>query len=127
MAAKKMKKNPAAIAARVEGRKKFVGEARKKGVDAKTARKRYYVKTRSAEMTAAGKKADKAALRKKFESGGVSRDGFYASGDKKRGKNGSAARGGSTGRGSGMPPDTLEKGVAAARKRGRTGRGKYVG
>ena len=86
MAAKKMKKNPAAIAARVEGRKKFVGEARKKGVDAKTARKRYYVKTRSSEMTAAGKKVDKAALRKKFESGGVTREGFYNAQDKKRNK-----------------------------------------
>jgi len=86
MATKKMKKNPAAIAARVEGRKKFVAEARKRGVDAKTARKRYYVQTRAAELTAAGKKVDRAALRKKFESGGVTREGFYAPGDKKRKK-----------------------------------------
>lgn len=86
MATKKMKKNPAAIAARVEGRKKFVGEARKKGVDARTARKRYYVQTRSAELTAAGKKVDKAALRKKFESGGVTREGFYNEQDMKRNK-----------------------------------------
>lgn len=84
MATKKMKKNPAAIAARVEGRKKFVGEARKKGLDARTARKRYYVQTRAAELTAAGKKVDRAALRKKFESGGVTRDGFYNEQDKKR-------------------------------------------
>jgi hypothetical protein len=112
MAAKKMKKNPAAIAARVEGRKKFVGEARKKGVDAKTARKRYYVKTRSSEMTAAGKKVDKAALRKKFESGGVTREGFYAPGDKKRGK------GKSTKSGSNMPKGNYGD---AARRRNATG------
>ena len=111
MATKKMKKgeSKATDAKRVSDRKAFVGEARKKGMDAKTGRKRFYVSTRAAELTAKGKKVDRAALRKKFETGGVTREGFYAPGDKKRGK------GSGTKSGSNMPKGNY--GDAARRRR----------
>lgn len=45
------------------------------------ARERFFVQTRVAELTAAGKTVDKAALRQKFETGGVERAGFYTPND----------------------------------------------
>lgn len=71
-----------AVQARVAARKQAVGRMRAKGVDAATARKRNYVRTRAAELEAQGKTVDRAALRKKFESGQVSRAGFYKAGEK---------------------------------------------
>lgn len=65
----------------IRDRKAAEKRAKAKGVDAATARKRNYVRTRAAEMEAKGMKADKAALRKKFESGQVARKGFYAKGE----------------------------------------------
>jgi hypothetical protein len=66
------------VAKRVAERKEFVAKAKERGVDAKTARKRYFVQTRAKELEAQGKPVDRAALRKKFESGDVSRKGFGA-------------------------------------------------
>ena len=45
------------------------------------ARQRFYVQTRANELEAAGKDVDRAALRAKFQSGGVTREGFYTPGD----------------------------------------------
>ena len=63
----------------------------------KTARKesgmsaqKFYVKTRMAEAAKSGKTLDKAALRKKFQSGDVARKGFGA--PKKKTNNGSSAK-----------------------------------
>jgi hypothetical protein len=75
----------------IKNRKAAVAKAKAKGVDAATARKRNYVRTRSAELEAKGMKADKAALRKKFEAGEVSRKGFYAKGEGARKRKAAAA------------------------------------
>lgn len=45
------------------------------------ARKRFYVQTRAAELEAQGKTVDRKALRQKFESGRVTREGFYTPSD----------------------------------------------
>lgn len=45
------------------------------------ARKRFYVQTRAKELEAQGKPVDRKALRQKFESGQVTRAGFYTPGD----------------------------------------------
>jgi hypothetical protein len=69
------------VAARVAARKQAVGAMKQKGVKAGEARKRFYVQTRAAELSAKGVKVDKAKrqeLRKKFASGDVSRKGFKA-------------------------------------------------
>jgi hypothetical protein len=75
------KKNPA-VAKRVADRKAFVKDkAASKGLDKKEARKRFYVQTRVSEMKAKGKTVTpemRKDLRKKFESGNVSRAGFAA-------------------------------------------------
>lgn len=74
------------VAARVAARKQAVGAMKGKGVKADAARKRFYVQTRAAELEAKGVKVDKAKrqeLRKKFDSGDVSRKGFYKKGEKK--------------------------------------------
>ena len=75
------KKNPA-VAKRVADRKAFVKDkVASKGLDSKEARKRFYVQTRVSEMKAKGKTVTpemRKDLRKKFESGSVSRAGFAA-------------------------------------------------
>jgi hypothetical protein len=75
------KKNPA-VAKRVADRKAFVKDkVASKGLDKKEARKRFYVQTRVSEMKAKGKTVTpemRKELRKKFESGNVSRAGFAA-------------------------------------------------
>lgn len=45
------------------------------------ARTRFYVQTRAAELEAQGKTVDRAALRRKFEMGEVTREGFYTPSD----------------------------------------------
>ena len=75
------KKNPA-VAKRVSDRKAFVKDKMaSKGIDKGEARKRFYVQTRVSEMKAKGKTVTpevRKDLRKKFESGNVSRKGFKA-------------------------------------------------
>lgn len=74
------------VAARVAARKQAVGAMKEKGVKAGTARKRFYVQTRAEELKSNGVKVDKTKrqeLRKKFDSGDVSRKGFYKKGEKK--------------------------------------------
>ena len=74
--------DPAAVAQRKQQRVEFVqGHP---ALRPEEARQQFYVQTRSAELTAAGKEVDKAALRQKFQSGGVTREGFYTPGDIKR-------------------------------------------
>ncbi len=75
------------------------------------ARTRYYVQTRAAELEAQGKTVDRKALRQKFQTGGVTRVGFYTPGDIQAGARRRAAlnatRTGETGTGStGNPPAT---------------------
>ena len=73
--------NPA-VAKRVSDRKAFVGEKMaSKGIDAKTARKRFFVQTRVKEMQAKGKTVTpemRKNMQKRFESGNVKRKGFGA-------------------------------------------------
>lgn len=45
------------------------------------ARKQFYVQTRTKELEAKGVEADTSALRRKFETGGVTREGFYTESD----------------------------------------------
>jgi len=75
-----MKKKNAGVAKRVADRKAFVKDkVASKGLDKKEARKRFYVQTRVSEMKAKGKTVTpevRKDLRKKFESGNVSRAGF---------------------------------------------------
>jgi len=80
------------VAKRRAERKEFVAKAKERGVSAKTARKRYYVQTRAKELEAQGKPVDRAALRKKFESGNVSRKGFGAPRKKAAGTTGAKTR-----------------------------------
>jgi hypothetical protein len=68
------------VAARQEARKASGMSAQK-----------FYVKTRMAEAAKSGKKLDRAALRKKFQSGDVARKGFGAP-KKKTGQTGTAFR-----------------------------------
>jgi len=73
--------------ARIAGRKEAVKSGTSKGLSAKEARKRYYVRTRAAELekkTGQPVSAEKRKqLREKFNSGDVSRKGFAAPKKKK--------------------------------------------
>ena len=69
------------VQARVAARKDAVKAGTAKGLDAKEARKRFYVETRVAELKKKGVTVDAAKrkqLREKFNSGDVSRKGFAA-------------------------------------------------
>ena len=69
------------VQARVAARKEAVKAGTAKGLDAKEARKRFYVETRVAELKKKGVTVDAAKrkeLREKFNSGDVSRKGFAA-------------------------------------------------
>jgi hypothetical protein len=71
----------AAEKARIAGRKEAVKAGTAKGLSAKESRKRYYVRTRVAELEKAGKPVSaekRKQLREKFNSGDVSRRGFAA-------------------------------------------------
>ena len=72
------------VAARQEARKASGMSAQK-----------FYVKTRMAEAAKSGKTVDRAALRKKFQSGDVARKGFGAP-KKKTGGTGSSSTGSSS-------------------------------
>ena len=73
------KKNNPNVQKRVAERKAFV--AARPNLSKETARKRFYVQTRAAELEAAGKTVDRAALRKKFETGTIKRAGFQTAQD----------------------------------------------
>lgn len=80
--AKGKKEDPNKVAQRKAARVAFVKSNPQLAPE--VARKRYYVQTRAAELEAAGKPVDRAALRKKFETGGVTREGFYTPADLNR-------------------------------------------
>lgn len=82
MAKNKPVPDPAKVAQRKAERVAFVQS--KPNLSPEQAREQFYVQTRAAELTAAGKAVDKKALRQKFETGGVTREGFYTAGDKAR-------------------------------------------
>ena len=77
--AKGKKEDPNKVAQRKSERVAFVKAHPE--LKPEVARKRYYVQTRAAELEAAGKPVDRAALRQKFETGGVTREGFYTPAD----------------------------------------------
>lgn len=79
---------------RIAERKAFV-QARPNLTPAE-ARKRFYVQTRAAELEAQGKTVDRKALRQKFESGKVTREGFYTPQDVQRAARQNAATTSST-------------------------------
>ena len=89
----KKKPDPAAVAQRKQERVAFVQAH--PNLAPEQARQQFYVKTRTEELSAAGKSVDKQALRDKFQSGQVSREGFYTPGDIARFNTSSSNNGGS--------------------------------
>ena len=87
----KKKPDPAAVAQRKQERVAFVQAH--PNLAPEVARQRFYVQTRTEELSAAGKPVDKKALRDKFQSGQVSREGFYTPGDRARFNTGSGSDG----------------------------------
>ena len=87
----KKKPDPAAVAQRKQERVAFVQAH--PNLAPEVARQRFYVQTRTEELSAAGKSVDKKALRDKFQSGQVSREGFYTPGDRARFNTGSGSDG----------------------------------
>ena len=79
MAKGKKQEDPNKVAQRKAERVAFVKS--KPELAPEVARQRFYVQTRANELEAAGKDVDRAALRAKFQSGGVTREGFYTPGD----------------------------------------------
>lgn len=79
MAKGKKQEDPNKVAQRKAERVAFVKSKPELAPD--VARQRFYVQTRANELEARGKDVDRAALRAKFQSGGVSREGFYTPGD----------------------------------------------
>lgn len=77
--AKGKKEDPNKVAQRKAQRVAFVQS--RPDLAPEVARKRFYVQTRAQELEAAGKPVDRAALRQKFETGGVTREGFYTPAD----------------------------------------------
>jgi len=75
----KKQEDPNKVAQRKAERVAFVKS--KPELAPEVARQRFYVQTRANELEAAGKDVDRAALRAKFQSGGVTREGFYTPGD----------------------------------------------
>ena len=87
----KKKPDPAAVAQRKQERVAFVQAH--PNLAPEVARQRFYVQTRTEELSAAGKSVDKKALRDRFQSGQVSREGFYTPGDRARFNTGSGSDG----------------------------------
>jgi len=87
----KKKPDPAAVAQRKQERVAFVQAH--PNLAPEQARQQFYVKTRTEELSAAGKSVDKQALRDKFQSGQVSREGFYTPGDRARFNTGTGSDG----------------------------------
>jgi len=123
--------------ARIAGRKEAVKAGTAKGLTAKESRKRYYVRTRVAELEKAGKPVSaekRKQLREKFNSGDVSRRGFAA--PKKQVKaielpqttspvsKSRPPSGGRGGRTSTMPGSSSSSSSSASTKKGRSGGGK---
>ena len=79
MAKGKKQEDPNKVAQRKAERVAFVQSH--PNLAPEVARQRYYVQTRAAELEAAGKQVDRAALREKFQTGGVTREGFYTPAD----------------------------------------------
>ncbi len=77
-----MARNEEAIRRRIEQRIAYVQA--NPGISKAQAREQYYVQTRAAELEAQGQEVDRAALRQKFRSGQVSREGFYVQGEQER-------------------------------------------
>ena len=82
MAKGKKQEDPNKVAQRKAERVAFVQSH--PNLAPEVARQRFYVQTRAAELEAAGKEVDRAALREKFQSGGVTREGFYTPADVNR-------------------------------------------
>jgi hypothetical protein len=99
---------------RIQARKAFV--ASNPNLSPAEARKRFYVQTRAQELSAAGKAVDRKALRQKFESGGVTREGFYTPADIQRA---AAKKAVSTSSSSGTLPSTGKTGRTADVTRGK--------
>ena len=90
--------------ARIAGRKEAVKAGAAKGLSGKESRKRYYVRTRVAELEKAGKPVSaekRKQLREKFNSGNISRKGFAAPKKKTGGSGSSGSSSGSSGSSSG--------------------------
>lgn len=87
MAKGKKQEDPSKVAQRKAERVAFVQA--NPNLAPEVARQRFYVQTRAKELEAAGKDVDRAALRQKFQSGGVEREGFYTPGDVNRFKDSS--------------------------------------
>jgi hypothetical protein len=75
----KKQEDPNKVAQRKAERVAFVKD--NPNLAPEVARQRFYVQTRANELEAAGKDVDRAALRAKFQTGGVTREGFYTPGD----------------------------------------------
>ena len=71
---------------RIADRRAVVGAAKGAPGGAVASRRKFYVQTRMGELKAKGKTGDPKALRAKFDSGGVTRAGFYNKVDKVRNK-----------------------------------------
>ena len=82
MAKGKKQEDPNKVAQRKQARVEFVQA--NPNLAPEVARQRFYVQTRANELEAAGKPVDRAALREKFQTGGVTREGFYTPGDVNR-------------------------------------------
>ncbi len=82
MAKGKKQEDPNKVAQRKQARVEFVKSNPE--LTPEIARQRFYVQTRAAELAAAGKDVDRAALREKFQTGQVTREGFYTPADVNR-------------------------------------------
>lgn len=82
MAKGKKQEDPNKVAQRKQARVEFVKSNPE--LTPEIARQRFYVQTRAAELASAGKDVDRAALREKFQTGQVTREGFYTPADVNR-------------------------------------------
>ena len=82
MAKGKKQQDPNKVAQRKQARVEFVKSNPE--LTPEIARQRFYVQTRAAELASAGKDVDRAALREKFQTGQVTREGFYTPADVNR-------------------------------------------
>lgn len=85
-----MARNEDAIRRRIEQRIAYVQA--NPDISKAQAREQFYVQTRAAELEAQGQEVNRAALRQKFRSGQVSREGFYVQGEQERLQARAAAR-----------------------------------
>lgn len=76
----------------VAAAKMALGQPSKKGPSDAALRKKFFIKTRTEELKAAGKKVDRKKLAARYESGKVKREEFYAGGSKEKTKRIEAAK-----------------------------------